>query len=247
MNTNDRPMRILLLALLATLTCACQSTKAAEPSKAQVYVIAALMDAHPDPAPSETQVREASSGHFANIERLSDAGELLLAGPSGGDEGDFRGLFIFDVATVAEARELTASDPAIAGGLLRAELTTFTTEAKLDQLPRLVAEARARRMSANPNDPAEGFVGRPYIIATTNRGAAAKRTLARMIDTGRILFHGDLGPPAEGSALFLLDIETIPEAEVQLANSGAFRGLGASWALDLLWATEALVAVAELE
>src|SRR5690349_4562277 len=37
-------------------------------------------------------------GHFANMERLASEGKLVLAGPFGDREGDWRGLFIFDVA-----------------------------------------------------------------------------------------------------------------------------------------------------
>lgn len=241
---------IVLILLLAAL-CGCQGTStapegAAPTVESKTFVIAALMAAHPEPEPSEGEVREASSGHFENMKRLKDAGKLLLAGPSGSTDSEFRGLFILNCETLEEARELTASDPAIKAGLLRAEVTTMQTEAPLDQLPRLVEEATARRLLVSPNDPAEGFVGRPYVIATCNRGAQAERGLAKMIRAGRVLFHGDLGEPAPpGTSMFVLDVDSVALAEVELANSGVLEGLGASWALDLWWASEAVAALPE--
>ena len=57
---------------------------------------------------------------MANIHRPADEGKLLLAGPFMG--GEIRGIYIFDVTTVEEARELTATDPAIKAGRLEMEL-----------------------------------------------------------------------------------------------------------------------------
>jgi uncharacterized protein YciI len=238
-------MRAVALAVTVLLASACRSSApAAAPAPAaerHVFVIAALMAGHPQPAPSAADVEAATSGHFANMKRLSEAGQLLLAGPSGSAESEFRGIFLFDTASVERARELTASDPAVVAGLLRPELTTLSTVTDLRALPELVAVARAERVAADPADPAEGFVGRPYVLATTNRGAEVERVLRRMILGGRVLFHGELGPPAApGTALFVLDVETLAGAERELTEAGAWRGLGAEWALDLWWASEAV-------
>ena len=60
-------------------------------------------------------------GHLANIGRLWKEGKLAVAGPLG-DNGDIRGIFIFQVATLEEAKALTDSDPAIKAGRLVAEI-----------------------------------------------------------------------------------------------------------------------------
>jgi uncharacterized protein YciI len=236
-------MRALVIILAASLLGACRSstpdTTAAE--ERHVFVIAALMAGHPQPSPSAEDIEAASNGHFDNMKRLSQAGHLLLAGPSGSAESEFRGLFLFDTASVDEARDLMASDPAVAAGLLSPELTTLSTSTDLRRLPALVAAARAERMAVNPEDPAEGFEGRPYVLATTNRGAEVERALERMIRAGRVIFHGELGPPAApGTSLFVLDVESLAGAERELTEAGAWRGLGAAWALDLWWASEAV-------
>ena len=61
------------------------------------------------------------AGHMANIERLAKEGKLALAGPFGDDGGDWRGLFVFAVESIDEAKALVATDPVIASGEMVAE------------------------------------------------------------------------------------------------------------------------------
>ncbi|HWS77328.1 MAG TPA: YciI family protein [Thermomonas sp.] len=61
------------------------------------------------------------AGHMANIQRLSKAGKLALAGPFMDGGGDWRGLYIFAVEDIEEARALVATDPVIANGEMVAE------------------------------------------------------------------------------------------------------------------------------
>jgi len=65
------------------------------------------------------------AGHMANITRLADEGKLVLAGPFGKNDRSYRGLFIFNVATVEEAQKLVETDPVIRSGLMVAELTPW--------------------------------------------------------------------------------------------------------------------------
>ncbi len=84
------------------------------------YVVAFLKRG-PNQDQSGEEAMELQKAHLANIQRLADEGKLLLAGPFM-DDGDLRGIYIFDVTTVDEARELTATDPAIKAGRLEMEL-----------------------------------------------------------------------------------------------------------------------------
>ena len=61
------------------------------------------------------------AGHFANIERLAKAGKLVVAGPFSEDPDGWRGLFLFAVEDIEEARQLTATDPVIVSGEMVAE------------------------------------------------------------------------------------------------------------------------------
>jgi hypothetical protein len=64
------------------------------------------------------------------MKRLAAEGKLVLAGPFDGVEG-WRGLFIFAVRDVEEARRLTASDPVIASGEMVAEFHKYFGSAAL--------------------------------------------------------------------------------------------------------------------
>ncbi len=85
-------------------------------------------------------------GHFANMERLAADGKLVVAGPFGDEGGDWRGLFIFDVKTVDEARALTATDPVIINGEMIAEYHVYYGSAAL----KLVNDAHARVQKKSP-------------------------------------------------------------------------------------------------
>jgi uncharacterized protein YciI len=52
---------------------------------------------------------------------MAEEGKLVLAGPFL-DDGELRGIYVFNVETVEEARALTATDPAIQAGSLVMEL-----------------------------------------------------------------------------------------------------------------------------
>jgi uncharacterized protein YciI len=68
--------------------------------------------------------------HLKNIGRLAEEGKLVLAGPFFGDD-DLRGIYIFNVETIAEAEALTNTDPAIQAGSLVMELREWYGSAAL--------------------------------------------------------------------------------------------------------------------
>lgn len=74
--------------------------------------------------------KKLQSGHMENINRLAEAGKLVLAGPFM-DGGNMRGLYIFNVETIEEAKELVKTDPAIREGLFDVEFTKWYGSAAL--------------------------------------------------------------------------------------------------------------------
>lgn len=76
------------------------------------------------------------AGHMANIYRLAEEGKLVLAGPMFGD-GDIRGIYVFDVRTLEEAKTLTETDPAIQAGSLIMEMLLWYGSAALMEIPQL--------------------------------------------------------------------------------------------------------------
>ncbi len=72
-------------------------------------------------------------GHLTNIGKLADAKQLVVAGPFGKNEANYRGLFILNVQTIEEANQLLATDPAIKAELLQAELYPWYGSAALSE------------------------------------------------------------------------------------------------------------------
>ncbi len=71
--------------------------------------------------------------HLDNIGRLAKEGKLVLAGPFL-SEGDLRGIYIFDVKTEEEAKQLVETDPAIKAGSLVMELIPWYGSAALTEV-----------------------------------------------------------------------------------------------------------------
>ena len=63
---------------------------------------------------------------MANIERLAKEGKIIVAGPFG-DDGNWRGIFIFDCETQEEVEKLLQTDPAIAAGRMAYEIHPWWT------------------------------------------------------------------------------------------------------------------------
>ncbi len=66
-------------------------------------------------------------GHLNNIKKMVKEGKLLIAGPFG-DDGNWRGIFIFDVKTEEEVADLLKNDPAIQAGRLAYEIHPWWAE-----------------------------------------------------------------------------------------------------------------------
>ena len=73
------------------------------------------------------------TGHMANIAKLAAAKQLVIAGPFLKNEADLRGLFILNVKTIEEAKELLNTDPAIKNNLLKAEIYPWYGSAALSE------------------------------------------------------------------------------------------------------------------
>ena len=82
----------------------------------------ALLTRGPKWTPEKTPAtEELQKAHLANIVRLADMKKLVVAGPFG-DNGTLRGIFVFKVASLDEARALTETDPAVQAGRLAIDL-----------------------------------------------------------------------------------------------------------------------------
>ena len=105
------------------------------------YVMA-FLKAGPNRSQDSLEAANLQRAHLDNISRLAEAGKLVLAGPFM-DDGEIRGIYIFDVKTIEEAEALTATDPAIQAGRLEMELHPWYGSAavmKINELHTQVAK-----------------------------------------------------------------------------------------------------------
>ncbi len=75
--------------------------------------------------PEKTPATEAlQKAHIANIIRLVDMKKLVVAGPFGGN-GTMRGIFVFKVGSLEEAKMLAETDPSVQAGRLAIDMHTW--------------------------------------------------------------------------------------------------------------------------
>lgn len=93
------------------------------------YVMA-LLKTGPNRDQDEETAAKLQNAHMANIQRLAEEGKLVLTGPFL-DNGELRGIYVFDVQTIEEATALTETDPAVQAGRLVMELHPWYGSAAL--------------------------------------------------------------------------------------------------------------------
>ncbi len=108
------------------------------------YVLV-ILKTGPKKMPEGEERKAMFAGHFANMTRLATEGKLALAGPLDGVDG-WRGLFIFAVDSIEEAKKLTETDPVIINGEMIAEYHKYYGSAAL----MMINEINAKIAKQNP-------------------------------------------------------------------------------------------------
>jgi uncharacterized protein len=108
----------------------------------KVYVMAFLKKG-PNRTQDSTEAVRLQEAHMANIQRMAAEGSLVLAGPFM-DDGELRGIYVFNVSTVEEARKLTETDPAVTAGRLAMELHPWYGSAALMEVNRIHSAISSR-------------------------------------------------------------------------------------------------------
>ena len=108
--------RILLAGACAVLMFA------AEPQYEMTTYVMGLLRKGPKWTPEKNAYTQGlQEGHLANIRKMAATGKLIVAGPFSGN-GDLRGVFIFKLKSVEEAKAMVDEDPAVKAGRLVVEL-----------------------------------------------------------------------------------------------------------------------------
>jgi len=96
------------------------------------YVVA-FLKVGPNQGQDSLTAAKLQQAHLKNIQRMADEGKLVLAGPFL-DEGEIRGIYVFDAASIEEAKQLTETDPAVPAGRLIVELHPWYGSAALKRV-----------------------------------------------------------------------------------------------------------------
>ncbi|TKK64634.1 hypothetical protein FC093_22035 [Ilyomonas limi] len=86
---------------------------------------------------SQQQRDSIFAGHFKNINRLASEGKLLTAGPLEKNDQNYRGIYVFNVSTVEEGKQLVATDPAVQAKVFDFDLFLWYGTAAFMQLPEI--------------------------------------------------------------------------------------------------------------
>ncbi len=109
----------ILLFFISIGTLKAQSKIEEEFQMKQYFMV--FLTAGPNRTQDSATTVKIQEGHLNNITRLFNEKKMVMAGPFM-DEGNYKGIFIFDVATEEEVKQLLQTDPAIKSGRLGYEI-----------------------------------------------------------------------------------------------------------------------------
>jgi len=81
----------------------------------------AFLKTGPNRAHTDEEAATIQTGHLNHLNKLAEEKKISIAGPFG-DDGEIRGIVIFNVATQEEVESLVAQDPAVIAGRLILEI-----------------------------------------------------------------------------------------------------------------------------
>lgn len=104
-------------------------TEAQPPMEFDTYQLVLLKrPAEPKEYPPE-RAQEIQTAHLGHLTRMAQEGHLVVAGPFGDQEDEtLRGLALYRVESVEEARRLAEADPSVQAGRLEVEVMTWYTQ-----------------------------------------------------------------------------------------------------------------------
>lgn len=112
---------ILFLVMLSMFSTRvfCQQQEAKDGDMKTYYLV--LLKKGPNRTQDSATVVAIQEGHMAHLNKMAAAGKMNIAGPLM-EDGDIRGICIYDTASWEEARQLAESDPAVRSGRLTVEI-----------------------------------------------------------------------------------------------------------------------------
>ena len=140
----------VLLTLLAPPVIRAED-RAETPYEMTTYYLVLLYRGPNSTGQATPETQRIQEEHMANIRRMAAAGKLILAGPFS-DNGNLRGVFIFRVGSLEEAKALADADPAVKAGRLAPEIHPWFSAKNIRVYA--TAEEAAARTPATAEDSA---------------------------------------------------------------------------------------------
>lgn len=232
-----RTLTAVFLFVFILAGAACQSAQNRD-ERGTPYVFVYLKTGPKVSEKTPEERAQIQKAHLDNIRRLASESKLVVAGPFGKPVHDpsHRGIFIFNVATLEEARALTDTDPAVQEGVLAMELHPFRSASPLPRVldferesdAQAAKEGRTRKMG-------EGIRG--YAMITAMDASMAERALAPLVQENKIVMTGRFGGDFAGRGLYVLNAADLDAAEKLIANVRTQMG---EIFVDSWWATKNL-------
>lgn len=156
----------------------------------------------------------AFAGHFSNMARMAENGDLLVAGPLGqaGHRPEHRGVFVLRTDETAKALDIAGTDPSAVAGIFKFEIEPFATA---DGLHRLTAWHSAALEALGTPNPPPGTHCRPYVLA---EGRPLHGAL-KLAKAPGVLFCGRIGAGTDQRLLICLDAQDEDQARSLLEDS----------------------------
>ncbi len=108
-------------------TANAKHTQQDKPEMKQYWFVMLVKGKDRDKITDTAVLNKLQDGHMANIRAMAEQGKLMVAGPFG-DDGYWRGIFIFDAPNKEEVIALLQNDPAIKAGRLDYEIHPWWTQ-----------------------------------------------------------------------------------------------------------------------
>jgi uncharacterized protein YciI len=166
---------LIILVALAPSSFAQSSASADDRSaSATRYYLAFLRRGAKWTPTSTPETEQIQKAHMAHIGEMARGGHLVAAGPFG-DNGELRGIFIFQVETIEQATALTEADPAVKAGRLRMELHQWMG-------PKGIGAKYAEEKKKNPQSKDEMVTYQMALLSRAAKSATSDMADARAVE-----------------------------------------------------------------
>ena len=126
----------ILAVMLLSCALAARSEEAEAPKMEPYPLVLLVRGPNADTIPPE-EAQRIQSEHLAHLKKMWEEGHLVIAGPFGDQEDPAkRGMCLYKVASIDEARKLASDDPAVKAGRLKVEAMTWWVEKGYMEFPK---------------------------------------------------------------------------------------------------------------